>query len=107
MYIDYKEVGKRIARRRKYLGLKQSDVVENTEFSGNYVSHLETARTKPSIEAIMLVCKALDTTPDYLLLGATNEKEVGENIKQKIKLLDDKKLSFLSDFIDLLIEKDI
>lgn len=107
MLIDYKEVGKRIAKRRKFLGLKQAQVVENTGLNENYISHLETARTKPSIESIMKVCKALDTTPDYLLLGATNEKNIDEKIKQKIKLLEGKKLELLSNFIDWLVEQNI
>lgn len=75
MDIDYKEVGKRMARRRKELGLKQYEVCELINVNYKYISNLETGRSVPSLEVIMNICEALQTTPDYLLLGALN----GEN----------------------------
>ena len=41
MDLDYKEIGKRIARRRKELGLKQSEVEERADLSQKYLSNIE------------------------------------------------------------------
>ena len=71
MYVDYKEVGRRIASRRKELGLKQNKVNEMAGLSDKYLSNIETARSIPSIDVLMKICNSLDTTPDYLLIGTT------------------------------------
>jgi len=36
MELDYSEIGKRIARRRKELGLKQAEVCERAGINGRY-----------------------------------------------------------------------
>ena len=64
MDLDYKEIGKRIARRRKELGLKQSEVEERADLSQKYLSNIERSISIPSIEVIMRLAVALDTTPD-------------------------------------------
>ena len=69
-YVDYKEVGKRIAARRRELGLKQWQVNEMAGLCNNYLSNVERATTVISIDVLMKICAALDTTPDALLLGA-------------------------------------
>ena len=53
MDLDYKEIGKRIARRRKELGLKQSEVEERADLSQKYLSNIERSISIPSIEVIM------------------------------------------------------
>lgn len=40
MTLDYTEIGKRIARRRKELGLKQSEVEEKADLGYKYLSNL-------------------------------------------------------------------
>ena len=67
MNIDYKLIGKRIAHRRKSLGLKQSEVEERAEIGYKYLSSIERGLSIPSIEVVMRLAAALDTTPDTLL----------------------------------------
>ena len=74
-YVDYKEVGKRIAARRRELGLKQWQVNEMAGLCNNYLSNVERATTVISIDVLMKICAALDTTPDALLLGAVADEE--------------------------------
>ena len=110
MYVDYKEVGKRIAARRKALGLKQRHVNEMAELSDKYLSNIETARSIPSIDVLMRICSVLKTTPDELLIGAvTNraEADLDPAICQKIAALDQKKKHFLYSFIDWLAENEM
>ena len=59
MTIDYTEIGKRIARRRKALGLKQSEVEEKAGLGQKYLSNIE--RPFPSIEVIMKLALCLKT----------------------------------------------
>ena len=69
MTLDYGEIGKRIARRRKELGLKQSEVEEKADLSYKYLSNIERSVSIPSLEVIMRLAAALDTTPDEFLVG--------------------------------------
>ena len=69
MTLDYGEIGKRIARRRKELGLKQSEVEEKADLSYKYLSNIERSVSIPSLEVIMRLAAALDTTPDEFLVA--------------------------------------
>ena len=105
--VNYNELGRRVAKRRKELGLKQVEVNERADLSDKYLSHIETARSIPSIEVLMKICTVLDTTPDHLLLGST-KNGVDQQIAEKLNLItDEKKKHLLSSFIDWLIEQDI
>lgn len=106
MDIDYKEVGRRMAKRRKELGLKQYRVCEMINVNYKYISNLETGRSVPSLEVIMNLCEALRTTPDYLLLGAeASESQVADSsLAAKISRLDTKSKRILLGMIELLEE---
>lgn len=75
MYLDYKQIGINIARRRKELYLKQTEVCERADINDKYLSCIETARSIPSLEVFLRICSALDTTPDRILLGAVNSSD--------------------------------
>lgn len=77
MYTDYKELGKRIAKRRKQLGMKQSEVNERAGLSDKYLSNIERAVSVPSIDVLMKICAVLKTTPDELLLGTESSGNIG------------------------------
>ena len=104
MNIDYKEVGRRMSKRRKELGLKQYQVCEMIDVNYKYISNLETGRSAPSLDVIMRLCEALQTTPDYFLLGSDKgETVISDNtLIEKISVLDSKSKAIVSGVIDLL-----
>ena len=53
MELDYSEIGKRIARRRKELGLRQVQVCEKAGINDKYLSCIERATSIPSLEVVM------------------------------------------------------
>lgn len=99
MKIDYREVGRRMAKRRKELGLKQYQVCEMIDVNYKYISNLETGRSAPSLEMLMDICTALKTTPDYLLIG-TDGNITNDTLTDKISRLDNKSKLLLNDIID-------
>ncbi|MGN0688122.1 MAG: helix-turn-helix domain-containing protein [Oscillospiraceae bacterium] len=105
MDIDYKEIGRRIAKRRKELGLKQYQVCEMIDVNYKYISNLETGRSAPSLELIMSLCEALQTNPDYFLIGTAKNHSVDKRITEKIDSLSPENKSLLDGIIDLMIEK--
>lgn len=104
MEIDYKYIGKRISKRRRELGLKQSEVEERAFIGYKYLSNIERGISIPSIEVIIKLSLALNTTPDYFLLGSieyNNEKEIVESL---IKNLDSQKIEMAICFLKWLNE---
>lgn len=104
MNIDYKEVGRRMSKRRKELGLKQYQVCEMIDVNYKYISNLETGRSAPSLEVIMRLCEALQTTPDYFLVGSDKNDNLisDKTLIEKISDLDPKSKAIVSGVIDLL-----
>ena len=72
MELDYTEIGKRIARRRKELGLRQVQVCEKAGINDKYLSCIERATSIPSLEVLMKLAIALETTPDEFLAGSVH-----------------------------------
>ena len=69
-YVDYKEVGKRIAARRRELGLKQCQVEQKADLCFKYLSNIERGVTVISIDVLMKLCDVLKVTPNDLLLDS-------------------------------------
>lgn len=113
MAIDYKIMGYCIAKRRKELKLTQAKASEVANLSEKYWSDIENAHSKPSLETIASVCKALETTPDRLLLpalGLTEEQSKAEDafLYRFHKIEDDSvKLKILFQMLDSLVELDL
>ena len=106
MVINYAEVGRRMAKRRKELSLKQREVCEMVDANYKYISNLETGRSVPSLEMVMKLCEALNTTPDYLLLGTDIGSVMAEDrqLLEKICRLSPKNKKLISGIIDLIEE---
>jgi len=107
--MDFTQLGKRIAKRRKVLNLTQDDVAEATELSNNFISNIENNHSIPSVETLMKICKVLNTTPDYFLLGVYKniDDSLLSEINEKIKLCNKKKLKLIDHFITWVIDEQI
>jgi transcriptional regulator with XRE-family HTH domain len=111
MKIDYKALGERIAKRRKVLNMTQDDVAEATGLSNNHISNIENSHSIPSIDTLIRICEAIDTTPNYLLLGIAAhtdaEDDLRHQISQRLKLCDQKKLKLIERFISWVIDEEV
>lgn len=108
MELDYSLIGKRISRRRKELGLKQSTVEEKAGIGYKYLSGIERAISIPSTEVIMRLAIALDTTPDEFLVGAVKHEEDEEKWREAAELLrgmNEKQLDVAKSFLLWLSEQ--
>jgi transcriptional regulator with XRE-family HTH domain len=111
MGIDYEALGKRIAKRRKVLNLTQEDVAEAAGLSNNFISNIENNYSIPSIDSLLRICEAIDTTPNYLLLGSVSYSDAEEDLRNKIserlRLCSQKKLRMIERFVTWIIDEDI
>lgn len=100
MTLNYTEIGKRIARRRKELGLKQSEVEEKADLGYKYLSNIERSISIPSVEVIMRLAVALDTTPDEFLIGTlSHDNQEWKNISEMLRPMNAKQLSLAKSFL--------
>lgn len=100
---DYKIIGNRIRSRRNQLHMTQQQVNELSGVNERYLSNIENAKSKMSIGALLNITKALQTTPDYILLGSMKESENShftEILENKLKLLEDRDKLFLLTLIE-------
>ena len=106
MELDYAEIGKRIARRRKELGLRQVQVCERAGINDKYLSCIERATSIPSLEVIMKLALALETTPDAFLTGSVRyEGDEWRDVAELVRGMRPEQLSLARSFLMWLSEQ--
>ena len=100
MDLNYSEIGARIARRRRQLGMKQFEVEEKADLGYKYLSNIERSISIPSVEVIMRLAVALDTTPDEFLIGTlSHDNQEWKNISEMLRPMNAKQLSLAKSFL--------
>ena len=103
MELDYSQIGKRIAQRRKELGLKQTEVCERAGINDKYLSCIERATSIPSLEVVMKLALALDTTPDEFLTGTIRyEDDTWRDVAELLHNMSPGQLSLAKSFLQWL-----
>ncbi|MDE7431275.1 MAG: helix-turn-helix transcriptional regulator [Lachnospiraceae bacterium] len=105
MEFQYKEMGTRIKVRRRELKIKQAELAEKLEISNNHMSSIENGRQKPSLDTFIGICKCLNVTPDYLLLGTMHAYNIPQDILDKLRLCNQSDIELARDFIELLVKR--
>ena len=106
MKLDYSMIGKRIARRRVQLGLKQAEVEEMAGIANKYLTNIERAVTVPSTEVLMRLAIALDTTPDEFLVGTVRQQdEAWRDVAELLRPLSPDELCLAQSFLTWLNEQ--
>ncbi len=69
------EVGERIMRRRKKLGLTQEELAERSGLTTQFVSYAESGKRASRPENLMRIASVLGVSVDYLLTGDIIDKD--------------------------------
>lgn len=69
MPINYSLIGIRIKETRNHQGISAEELAELANLSSVYISYIENAKRKPSLESLIKICNALGITLDELLYG--------------------------------------
>jgi transcriptional regulator with XRE-family HTH domain len=108
MELDYAEIGRRIARRRKALGLRQVQVCERAGINDKYLSSIERAASIPSLEVLMKLAIALETTPDEFLVGSVRrENDDWRGTADLLRSMDSRQLALAKSLLTWLREQDV
>jgi len=108
MELDYTLIGQRIARRRKELGLRQAEVCERAGINDKYLSCIERATSIPSLEVVMKLALALDTTPDEFLTGSVRyASDQWRDVAELLRNMNPRQLRLAESFLSCLSREDI
>lgn len=88
---DLKEIGLRISKQRKRLGLTQEQLAERMEVSVQMISNLERGVKAIRIDNLVRVSRILDVTTDYILTGQRSAEDLARLAKRIGALPDDKR----------------
>ena len=67
--VNHRQIGYRIKEVREQNHISQAQLAEMTDLSVSYISHIENAKRKASLESIIRIVNALGITIDELLAG--------------------------------------
>ena len=67
--INYAQIGRRVREKRMEMRLTQEQLSERVGVSSSFVGHIERAEKIPSLDTMMKLSYALNTTLDYLVCG--------------------------------------
>ncbi len=71
--MDYYEIGQRIRKYRKALGMSQEQLAERADISVTHMSHIETGNTKLSLQVLVDIADALGESTDIILFGSKSQ----------------------------------
>lgn len=91
--MDYAEIGQRIKKYRKIRSLSQEQLAEMVNISATHMSHIETGVTKLSLQVLVDISVALDTSTDSLLFAPKSLSR--EELAATVMQADDRQLDFL------------
>lgn len=63
------QIGARIQKIRKEVGLSQEDLALESDLDRTYISHVERGTRNPTVIVLFKIAKALNTTPSEILKG--------------------------------------
>ena len=72
-------ISDRIFEKLNEKNMSQKEFSEETGISQSTISEWKSKRTNPTSEKIMIICKVLDVTPEWLLSGIENTGSRGNN----------------------------
>ena len=108
--LDYKGIGKRVRFYRKQKGLTQEQLGLNINTSGAYISNIERAVKKPSLENLAAIAEALDITVDDMITPPRNNTDYTMGLESLIANCSSgtrsKIRSSLNDIINILEQTD-
>lgn len=105
MDFDLQLMGNRIKNRRKEMHITQEKLAEMLGVSNNHISSIENAKQRPSLESFLLICKGLNVTPDYLLLGNLYANNIPIAITEPLSLCNEQDLITIQEIIECFVKR--
>lgn len=86
--LNYKLIGKRIKEIRKINNLTQEELAERADLSKVFIAYIEIGKRKPSLESIVKISQALNSSIDNILIGNTTPNDSDYQLDLSLLLVD-------------------
>lgn len=99
--VDYIQLGQRIKRKRKSLGLSQAELAFITGLSCQHISNIENGKSKVSLEKLVAIANALHCMLDELVCESlsNNRYIIYNELSEFLKSFTDFEIRFLPIFL--------
>lgn len=101
--INYKAISNKIRRKRVSMGLTQEYLATAADVNVSHISNIENCHSKVSLNTLVYICKAMNTTLDYVVseeYSSDNEsldQQIILELKKCDTVLKEKKLKIIKD----------
>ena len=96
------EMGKRIARRRKQLKIRQNNFAEAIGISNNHLSSIECGKSMPSLDIFVKICSQLGVN---LLLGSGRSNNIPKEITDSLNMCAAEDLEVIYQIVQIYVRK--
>lgn len=86
--LNYRIIGKRIKETREINNLTQEELAERADLSKVFIAYIEIGKRKPSLESIVKISQALDTSIDNILISNTIPTDKDYQLDLSLLLID-------------------
>lgn len=106
MSIDYKLIGRRIRNKRMARNFSQTDLANRIGVSNPHISNIERGKTKVSLQTLVDIANALNTTLDEIMCDNVPEAKgvYIKDIANEINTCDSEDLKIVLDVVKTLIQ---
>jgi len=101
MNYTQKEIARRIRGQRELNGYTREALEEVSGISVRFLFDIEKGKKDITTDTLIMLCNALNTTPNYILLGDDSESEY---MLSSFCQLDSKQKQFANDFLELMVK---
>ncbi len=101
---DLIEIGNRISKRRKHLGLTQEALAEKMNVSVQMISNLERGNKAIKIENLIKISDILNVSTDYILKGEIIDRDM-KSFAESFSKLSEKDYKMIELLINYCIDK--
>ena len=101
--IDYVRVGKRIRSVRKECFLTQDELASQCGCTRNHLSAVETGECKPSLDLIVKIAAALDSSVDFFIMDSPHVNTryiINQQIAPKLEACTSRELTLINRALD-------
>lgn len=103
--IYQRRIGSKIRRIRKEKAMTLEQVANLCDCTPEYIRHIETGIKVPSLPLMILLCRTLDTSPNYILDFYVEENEEKKAILDNICQLTLEEQELMFDIVDLYVSR--
>lgn len=97
-----KEIGYRIREKRDFLKISRETFSELIDITPDFLAQIESGKRGMSLDTFYKICKTLNVSADYLLMGKTEKNDIS-GFYDLLSNMDTKYIDYVRDIVKSII----